>query len=62
MAVRVQHVDLVLVAGAQGSRLDPSAVNGISAKLGFDATVPLTKEASAFKRIHVPGRVVNLVV
>jgi 2,5-furandicarboxylate decarboxylase 1 len=47
--------DLVLVAGAQGSRLDPSAANGISAKLGFDATVPLTKDASAFKRIHVPG-------
>lgn len=47
--------DLVLVAGAQGSRLDPSAANGISAKLGFDATVPLSKEASAFKRIHVPG-------
>jgi 2,5-furandicarboxylate decarboxylase 1 len=45
--------DLVVVSGAQGSKLDPSSDNGISAKMGLDATKPLTADAMEFKRIHV---------
>jgi 2,5-furandicarboxylate decarboxylase 1 len=47
--------DLVVVANAQGSRLDPSSQNGVSAKLGIDATIPLDAPAFRFKRIRVPG-------
>ena len=47
--------DLVIVSGAQGSKLDPSSDNGISAKMGIDATKPLATEPMEFKRIHVKG-------
>jgi len=47
--------DLVIVSGAQGSKLDPSSDNGISAKMGIDATQPLSTEPMEFKRIHVKG-------
>jgi 2,5-furandicarboxylate decarboxylase 1 len=47
--------DLVIISGAQGSKLDPSSDNGISAKMGIDATKPLATEAMAYKRIHVKG-------
>ena len=47
--------DLVVVSGAQGSKLDPSSDDGISAKMGIDATKPLTTDAMEFKRIHVKG-------
>jgi len=44
-----------VVSGAQGSKLDPSSDNGISAKMGLDATKPLATEPMEFKRIHVKG-------
>jgi len=47
--------DLVVVSQAQGSKLDPSSRNGVSAKMGFDATIPLASPAMKFKRIAVPG-------
>ncbi len=47
--------DLVLVSGALGSKLDPSTHEGISAKLGFDATVPLKRRPDEYLRIHVKG-------
>ena len=47
--------DMVVVAGAQGSKLDPSTQDGISAKLGLDATAPLSDDPLAFRRIHVKG-------
>lgn len=47
--------DLVVVSGAQGSKLDPSSADGISAKMGLDATKPLATEPMEFKRIHVKG-------
>jgi 2,5-furandicarboxylate decarboxylase 1 len=47
--------DLVVVSGAQGSRLDPSSDDGISAKMGLDATKPLSTKPMEFKRIHVKG-------
>lgn len=48
--------DLVLIAGAQGSKLDPSTDEGFGAKLGFDATVPVDAPPMKFKRIAVPGQ------
>ena len=47
--------DLVVVSGAQGSKLDPSSDHGVSAKMGIDATKPLATEPMEFKRIHVKG-------
>jgi 2,5-furandicarboxylate decarboxylase 1 len=47
--------DLLVVSGAQGSKLDPSSNNGISAKMGIDATKPVSTEPMEFKRIHVKG-------
>ena len=47
--------DLVIVAGAQGSKLDPSSTEGVSAKMGLDATKPLATGPMDFKRIHVKG-------
>jgi 2,5-furandicarboxylate decarboxylase 1 len=47
--------DLVVVSGAQGSKLDPSSADGVSAKMGLDATKPLSTEPMVFKRIHVKG-------
>ncbi len=47
--------DLLVVSGAQGSKLDPSSEEGISAKMGIDATKPVEAEVMKFKRIHVKG-------
>jgi len=47
--------DLVVISGSQGSKLDPSSDNGIGAKMGLDATVPLDASEFRFKRIRVPG-------
>jgi len=47
--------DLVVVGEAQGSKLDPSTRDGVGAKMGLDATKPLSAPAMAFTRIRVPG-------
>jgi 2,5-furandicarboxylate decarboxylase 1 len=47
--------DLVLLSGAQGSLLDPSTAEGVSAKLGFDATRPLRYEGHRYTRVRIPG-------
>ena len=51
--------DLVVVAGAQGSILDPSTSlnpgEGISAKMGLDATRPLAYDEHVFTRLRIPG-------
>jgi len=47
--------DLVIVENAQGSKLDPSSRDGVSAKMGLDATGPLDAPELKFKRIRVPG-------
>lgn len=47
--------DLVIVAGSQGSKLDPSTTAGVGAKMGIDATVPLDAPPMRFKKIRVPG-------
>jgi 2,5-furandicarboxylate decarboxylase 1 len=47
--------DLVVVPESQGSKLDPSTRNGVGAKMGLDATKPLSAGEMVFKRIRVPG-------
>jgi 2,5-furandicarboxylate decarboxylase 1 len=63
--------DLVVIAGAQGSVLDPSTtvaggyadsdepapphLQGISAKMGLDATKPLSSSEHVFTRVRIPG-------
>jgi 2,5-furandicarboxylate decarboxylase 1 len=47
--------DLLIVPESQGSKLDPSTRNGVGAKMGMDATKPLSAPEMVFKRIRVPG-------
>jgi len=47
--------DLVVIQDSQGSKLDPSTRDGVGAKMGLDATVPLAAPEFRFRRIHVPG-------
>jgi 2,5-furandicarboxylate decarboxylase 1 len=47
--------DLVVIAESQGSKLDPSTRDGVGAKMGLDATKPLSAPEMVFKRIRVPG-------
>lgn len=59
--------DLLVVAGAQGSMLDPSttvafgsedippALQGISAKMGLDATRPVNYSGHVFTKVKIPG-------
>ncbi|WP_409292623.1 UbiD family decarboxylase [Peribacillus sp. SCS-37] len=56
IATRFQAAeDLVVINGAQGSKLDPSTNDGYGSKVGFDCTVPLGSEPMRYKRIHIPG-------
>jgi 2,5-furandicarboxylate decarboxylase 1 len=41
--------DLLVAAGARGSKLDPSSDNGISAKMGLDATKTVVTGPLEFK-------------
>jgi len=61
--------DLIVVAGAQGSVLDPSTttaysgeaghipahLQGISAKMGMDATRPVKYDGYVFTKVRIPG-------
>ncbi len=47
--------DLVILPHSMGSKLDPSTSEGIGAKMGLDATIPLAAPEGKFRRIHVPG-------
>jgi 2,5-furandicarboxylate decarboxylase 1 len=47
--------DLVILPQSMGSKLDPSTADGIGAKMGLDATVPLSAPEGKFRRIRVPG-------
>ena len=56
-----------MVAGAQGSALDPSTTvafpgnkppvewQGFGAKMGLDATKPMTSHEHVFTRVKIPG-------
>jgi len=68
IATRFQaHRDLVVIEGAQGSPLDPSTtvgqaddapphLQGISAKMGLDATRPVVYASHVFTRVRIPGQ------
>lgn len=62
--------DLIVIAGAQGSVLDPSTtvgqahgddevapphLQGISAKMGLDATKPVAYQGHVFTKVRIPG-------
>ena len=47
--------DLIIIPHSQGSKLDPSSDNGVGAKMGLDATIPVGAPEMKFKRIRVPG-------
>lgn len=47
--------DLVVIPHSQGSKLDPSTDQGVGAKMGLDATIPVDAPEMKFKRIRVPG-------
>lgn len=56
VATRFQAAsDLVVVPRAQGSRLDPSAEDGLVDKMGLDATKPLACDPFRYRVVHVPG-------
>ena len=56
VATRFQaDTDLITAHNAQGSKLDPSSRDGISSKLGYDATVPAAAPEFKFTTIRVPG-------
>lgn len=56
LATRFQaDKDLFIVPGAWGSRLDPSAKDGVTAKMGLDATVPVGGLEKEFRSLKVPG-------
>jgi UbiD family decarboxylase len=46
--------DLVVIKNARGSTLDPSAENGLTAKMGIDATKPVSA-GEIFERARIPG-------
>ncbi|MCD6488627.1 MAG: UbiD family decarboxylase, partial [Desulfurococcales archaeon] len=46
--------DLVIIPSARGSTLDPSSQNGITTKIGIDATKPLNKPEILFRRVDIP--------
>ncbi|MBX8803160.1 UbiD family decarboxylase [Pseudochrobactrum asaccharolyticum] len=47
--------DVIIIGGAQGSKLDPSTDDGFGSKMGLDATVPFGAPEFKFTKIRVPG-------
>lgn len=47
--------DVFVIPNAMGNKLDPSSNDGISDKMGIDATVPLAEEAGKYEKITIPG-------
>ncbi len=56
IATRCQAArDVMIISGACGNKLDPSTYNGLSDKMGIDATVPLGEPEGKFEKIRIPG-------
>ncbi len=52
VATRVRwNEDVVLIPGVKGSSLDPSSKNGLTTKMGIDATKELGAEAKKYERV-----------
>ncbi len=48
--------DLLVVSNTQGSKLDPTTTDdGVGAKMGLDATIPLAADEFTYTVIQVPG-------
>jgi len=47
--------DYMIIPGTLGSKLDPTTDDGVTARVGIDATRPVDASGLDFKRIHVPG-------
>jgi 2,5-furandicarboxylate decarboxylase 1 len=47
--------DCSIITRALGSKLDPSSDDGLSDKMGIDATVPLGADPFRYERIQIPG-------
>ena len=47
--------DCTIITRALGSKLDPSGDDGVSDKMGIDATVPLGADPFRYERIRIPG-------
>jgi len=48
--------DLLVVGNTQSSKLDPTTTDdGVGAKMGLDATIPLAADEFTFTVIKVPG-------
>jgi len=47
--------DSTIITRALGSKLDPSGEDGVSDKMGLDATVPLGADPFRYERIRIPG-------
>ena len=57
IATRVRwNEDVVLISGAKGSSLDPSAKNGLTTKFGIDATKELGEAGKAYERVVRTGK------
>jgi 2,5-furandicarboxylate decarboxylase 1 len=47
--------DMIVVKGSLGSKLDPSSDEGISDKVGMDATLPIKRDNNKFDVMTIPG-------
>lgn len=53
--------DVFIATGCLGNKLDPSSDDGVSDKMGIDATIPLGSPPERFEKITIPGlELVNL--
>lgn len=46
--------DIFIIPRASGNKLDPSSSDGISDKMGIDATIPLNAKPERFEKIRIP--------
>jgi len=54
IANRVQAArDVMIISDAMGNKLDPSSRGGTSDKMGIDATIPMSGNREAFRKIHI---------
>lgn len=55
MANRVQGGrDVFIIPGAMGNKLDPSSRDGVSDKIGIDATIPMGQDPQRFEKMCIP--------
>lgn len=47
--------DVFIIKDACGNKLDPSSKNGVSDKMGIDATIPLSSPKEKFEKIRIPN-------